>query len=321
MKDVVQKIYVGLDIAKESIDVCILPKREHFTISNDPQGFRQLMKRLPRQVERIVMEPTARFGRGVLLALQKKDYPVCSINPRQIRRFAQALGFLAKTDKIDAFVNAKFAEAVAVKPAQPVDRQRLKLADLETTRKQFVDDIVRYKNRMQGAEKSMQTMYRSIIRQIKTQLNKINHDIQQLVAQHPSWQAIVEILRSVKGVGQVTSYTLVAKLPELGCISNRAIAALLGVAPFNRDSGYYRGQRRTGGGRKDVRDVMHMAALVAAHHHPEISLFYQRLLGKGKLKKVALTACLRKLIVILNAKVRDYLAQQDEGTRPASFAL
>jgi transposase len=308
-----EKYYVGLDISKDFIDVCILPALEQFRISNDSAGFKCLIKRLPEQVERIVMEPTAKYSRQVLKALQDKHYSTCTVNPRQIRRFAQALGLLAKTDKLDAFICAKFASLVEPRNDKPVDMQRQKLSDLETTRQQFVSDIVRYKNRMSGADKTLKSLYQTVIRQLEKQLKKVNEIIKQLVAQQAAWQQLVDFLMSVKGIGQVTAYMLLAKLPELGHVSEGAIAALVGVAPFNHDSGYYRGQRKICGGRKEVRDVLHMATLVATRHNPAIKPFYSRLLSKGKLKKVALIACQRKLLVILNAKVRDFIAGKIEA--------
>ena len=259
------------------------------------------------------MEPTAKYGRQVLKALQDKHYRTSTVNPRQIRRFAQALGLLAKTDKLDAFICAKFASLVEPRNDKPVDIQRQKLSDLETTRQQFVSDIVRYKNRMSGADKTLKSLYQTVIRQLEKQLEKINEIIKQLIAQHTSWQQCVDFLMSVKGIGRVTASMLLAKLPELGHVSEGAIAALVGVAPFNHDSGYYRGHRKIAGGRKEVRDVLHMATLVATRHHPVIKQFYTRLLSKGKLKKVALIACQRKLLVILNAKVRDFLAGKVEA--------
>ncbi len=306
MKQSTHKCYVGLDIAKDFIDVAILPSQQHVRVPNNPQGFRELIGQLPRTVERIVMEPTGKYGRAILKTLQAKHYCVCAINPRRIRRFAQAMGLLAKTDQLDAFVCAQFARLVDTKPTASVDPHRERLADLATTREQLVGDIVRYKNRTEGADNTLKLVYASIIHALEQQLIHVNTLIKNLIAEHPAWQALVKHLLLVKGIGEVTAHLLLAKLPELGQVSAGAIAALVGVAPFNQDSGYYRGQRKITGGRKSVRDGMYMATLVATRHHPTIKAFYQRLLSKGKAKKLALIACQRKLLVILNAKVRDF---------------
>lgn len=305
MKQTTVKSYVGLDIAKDFIDIHVLPQNIKTRVPNNKKGMKDLLKFLPCNIESIVMEATGKYSRLPLSSLQDKALPVTQCNPRQIRRFAQATNFLAKTDKIDAYICALFAQKMTPKPSLKVEKKRQALADLEKQRLQFTQDLVRYKNRAHGADKATQRTYQKFIKMTQKEIEKIKSKISQLIAENEEFQALRDVVSSAKGVGEIVSAALVAKLPELGKVSRNQIVALVGVAPFNCDSGYYRGKRRTFGGRKELRDLLHMAALVATRHNPVIRRFYQSLLARGKKKKVALTACVRKLIIILNAMVRD----------------
>ena len=240
----------------------------------------------------------------LMIALAAAGVPAARLNPRQVRDFAKATAALAKTDTIDARVIAHFAEAIKVEPQAVPDQQSRELSALLARRSQLVDMITAEKNRLNTADKVVQGSIRATIRSLERQLGKIDHELAEVIKQSPLWQEKAEILQSVQGVGRVVSMTLLAGLPELGAVDNKAIAALVGVAPFNRDSGSFRGKRMVWGGRAKVRAALYMAALSATRWNPVIRQFYERLLAKGKPKKVALTASMRKLLVILNSMLR-----------------
>ena len=299
--------FVGIDVSKHRLDVHILPQGETFAVSTDKAGLRRLVERLGGLDDAlIVLEATGGLETAAAEALQAAGLAVAVVNPRQVRDFARATGLLAKTDKLDAAGTARFAEAVRppVRPlASPEQRH---MADLMARRRQIVTMITAENNRLRRSPRALVgRRLRAHLGWLEKALAFIDEALAQAIRDHPAMRAKSHILQSAPGVGTVTSQTLLAALPELGRLSRRRVASLVGVAPFNRDSGTFRGRRTTWGGRAEVRATLYMAALVASRHNPLIAAFYQRLRGEGKKPKVALTACLRKLLVILNAMLRD----------------
>jgi len=312
----------GVDVAKQHLDLCWLTHEKR--VPNDPQGWSEAVElfRLD-QVDVIVMEATGGLERGLLLALQEAGLVVMRINPRQARDFGKAMGHLAKTDRIDARILRDFADVLARHDkrerfiAPPNDPQRELLRALMVRRRQLVEMRVAEGHRLEAALKPTKRMILSSVKFIEKQIAAIDKEIDRHI--DDNFGDLQEILRSVKGVGAVTTLTLVAALPELGRLDRRAIAKLVGVAPLAHDSGKHRGKRSIWGGRGDVRHVIYMAALVARSHNPVIKPFFERLTAAGKPPKVALVACMRKLLTILNAMVRDN--KQWEASRAVIAAL
>jgi len=300
------EIYVGIDVAKEQLQVAVRPGGEAWAVTNDPTGLRDLVKRLAASKPAlVVLEATAGMEMPVAAALAGAGLAVVAINPRNAREFARATGRLAKTDVIDAHVLARFGEAVKP-PLRPLpDAATQELNALVTRRHQLVEMLTAEKNRLgQAVAKAVRTGIQEHIRWLEKRLADIDRDLADAIGRTPVWREKDELLRSVKGVGPVLSTTLLAGLPELGSLGRKQIAALVGVAPLNRDSGRYRGKRMVWGGRARVRTALYMGTLVATRFNPVIRAFYERLLTAGKPKKVALTACMRKLLTILNAMAR-----------------
>lgn len=298
--------YVGIDVAKEQLQVALRPGGETWTVTNDRPGLRELVKRLvARKPALVVLEATAGMEMPAAAALAGAGLPVVAVNPRHAREFARATGRLAKTDVIDAHVLARFAEAVKPSPRPLPDAATQELNALVTRRHQLVEMLTAEKNRLaQPAAKAVRAGIQEHIRWLERRLANIDRDLADTIHETPIWREKDELLQSAQGVGPVLSTTLLAGLPELGTLGRKQIAALVGVAPLNRDSGRYRGKRRVWGGRARVRETLYMSTLVATRFNPVIRDFYQRLLGAGKPKKVALTACMRKLLTILNAMAR-----------------
>ena len=300
------EIYVGIDVAKEQLQVAVRPGGEAWAVTNDPTGLRDLVKRLAASKPAlVVLEATAGMEMPVAAALAGAGLAVVAINPRNAREFARATGRLAKTDVIDAHVLARFGEAVKP-PLRPLpDAATQELNALVTRRHQLVEMLTAEKNRLgQAVAKAVRAGIQEHIRWLEKRLADIDRDLADAIGRTPVWREKDELLRSVQGVGPVLSTTLLAGLPELGALGRKQIAALVGVAPLNRDSGRYRGKRMVWGGRARVREALYMGTLVATRFNPVIRAFYQRLLAAGKPKKVALTACMRKLLTILNAMAR-----------------
>ena len=298
--------YVGIDVAKEQLQVAVRPEGKAWSVSNDPTGVRDLVKRLAASKPAlVVLEATAGMEMPVAAALAAAGLPVVAVNPRNAREFARATGRLAKTDIIDAHVLAQFGEAVKP-PLRPLpDTATQELNALVTRRHQLVEMLTAERNRLaQAAAKAVRAGIQEHIRWLERRLATIDRDLASAIRQSPVWREKDELLQSAKGVGPVLSATLLTGLPELGTLGRKQIAALVGVAPLNRDSGRYRGKRMVWGGRARVRGTLYMATLVATRFNPAIRPFYQRLLAGGKPKKVALTACMRKLLTILNAMAR-----------------
>lgn len=303
-----KSIVVGIDISKDRLDVACLPVSVQplTSFDNDAQGHAKLSAVLKALAPRlIVLESTGGYQRLLVAALAAAGLPVVVVNPRQVRDFARALGILAKTDALDALVIARFGEQVnpAIRPIP--DAESALLVDLLARRRQLVEIRTAESNRLaQAVTTRIKASIRAILTAIEKQIQAIDEDLDTRIKRSPAWQEKEDLLTSVPGIGKLTARTLLACLPELGDASRQAIAALVGVAPINRDSGMMRGQRTTWGGRKIVRSALYMAALVATRYNPVLKAQYARLVAAGKAKKLALIACTRKLLVILNAMLR-----------------
>jgi transposase len=307
-----REIYVGIDVSKRSLDVCILREDTHqeggesFVVSNDQEGVQKILSRLEgASVELAVMEATGRYERLAATMLAASSICVAIVNPRQARDFAKAIGRLAKTDKIDAFVLARLARAVEPITSVIPEEEAQHLQGILARRRQLIEMLVSENNRLKMASKPLTKRIRAHVQWLEKEIERIDGDLDSAIEENAAFKANEALLRSVPGVGRVLSRTLLAELPELGTISHRRLCALVGVAPFNRDSGQRSGKREAWGGRAPVRTVLYMSALVATRHNPHIKEFYERLLSAGKPKKVALVACMRKLLTILNALMRD----------------
>ena len=314
--------YVGIDVAKEMLDVALRPTGERWRVAHDAAGLEQLVARLQALAAapaRVVLEATGGLELELVAALAAAALPVVVVNPRQTRDFARATGTLAKTDALDAAVLAHFAEAVRP-PLRPLsDAQTQTLRQLLTRRRQLVGMLVAEGQRLTRAGAAVRPGIEAHLAWLEHERSELEDELRQTLQQRPVWRERDQLLRSVPGVGEQLSLTLLAELPELGRLNRRQVAALVGVAPFNRDSGRLRGRRTIWGGRARVRAVLYMGALSASRHNPVIRAFYQRLLAAGKPKKVALTACMRKLLVILNAMLKHH-TPWDERTAHLSHA-
>ena len=299
-------IFVGIDVSKDRLDVHIRPSGRTVAAQRNGTCLEQLVAEL-RQLAPplIVLEATGGFETTVAAALAGAHLPVAVVNPRQIRDFARATGRLAKTDALDAQVIAMFAERIRPDPRPLTDADGRALAELVARRRQVVEMIGMETNRLhQVRNPRVQRMLRATLKTLTEQLAELDRDIDDIIKRSPIWRAADDLLTSVPGVGTVTAHTLIADLPELGQLDRRCLAALVGVAPINRDSGLMRGKRTIAGGRSDVRSALYMATLSAIRCNPVISKHYRSLAERGRPKKVALIACMRRLLGILNAIVR-----------------
>ncbi len=304
-------ISVGIDVAKHQLDVALHPNGEAWSVSNDERGINTLVKRLQAVTPNlIVLEATGGLETAAASALTVAGLPCAIINPRQARDFAKATGQLAKTDRLDAGVLAQFADRIRPTPRPMPDPETKALSDLMSRRRQLIEMVTAEKNRLQSTPPGWRADVQSHITWLEGRLARLHKKLEARIKASPTWRVNDEILQSAKGVGPVLSTTLLADLPELGTLNRKKIAALVGVAPFNRDSGTMRGKRTVWGGRAQVRAVLYMGALAATRHNPVIKAFYTRLLAAGKAKKVALTACMRKLLTILNAMIKNQTAWQ-----------
>lgn len=298
---------VGIDVSKGRLDVAFSDERSSLGVDNDPTGHAQIVGALKEAGPScIVIEATGGYERLIVAELSAAILPVAVINPRQARDFAKATGRLAKTDAIDAKVLALFAMAIQP-PVRPLDDQQTQVfSELLTRRRQLVQMRVAESNRLaQARDRRVRKSIDGVLKLLDRQIASIDHEIDQHIQTSPIWKEKEQLLLAVEGIGPTTARTLLADLPELGKASRQEIAALVGLAPFNRDSGTMRGQRTIVGGRAPVRSVLYMATLTATAHNPVIRNHYQQLLARGKRKKVALVACMRKLLIILNAILRD----------------
>ena len=298
-------VQVGIDVSKASLDVAIEPSHERWQVANDEPGIQQLVERLKRLVpERIVLEATGGYELPALAALGCAELPAVAVNPRQVREFAKAIGRLAKTDVLDAQLLAQFA--AAVKPAlRPLpDTATRELAGLLARRRQLIEMRTAETNRLSMAVDQVRPEIREHLRYLDKRITQLDSDLHDRLRASPLWRDKDNLLQGIPGVGPVLSVTLLADVPELGSVSHAKLAALVGVAPFNTDSGKRTGERHTWGGRAAVRGVLYMATCTAVRHNPVLRTLYQRLVGAGKRKKVALVACMRKLLTICNAIIR-----------------
>jgi transposase len=302
-------MFVGIDVAKAELVVSVVPSVERFSVANDERGVRTLVERLrPIAPHLIVLEATGGYELLAVAALVAAGLPALVVNPRQVRDFAKATGQLAKTDRIDADILARFADVV--RPAlRPVpDEHAQELEALLTRRRQLLEMLQAERNRtgqvFGKGKRLVKKSLKSHIAFLERELRMTDTDLGEMVKASPAWRERDELQQSVPGVGPVMSRTLLAALPELGCLSRREIAKLVGVAPLSRDSGTMRGRRFVQGGRSSVRAVLYMAALVATKRNAAIRVFYTRLVAAGKPKKLALVACMRKLLTMLNTIVR-----------------
>ena len=300
--------WIGVDVAKESLDVAWShgDQWRRLTVANDRTGLASLISQLPPASEaRVVVEATGGYERALVTILVEAGYRTAVVNPRQVRDFAKALGILAKTDRIDAVVLAQFGRQVEPRILEEDPAQRAELTQLVSRRRQLIDLRTMESNRLEHATaRAAQKSIRHVLKLLDKEVGELEAAIAGLLESDDDWRGKISLLSSAPGVAQVTSATLVAEVPELGRLNRQAIAALVGVAPFNDDSGRHRGQRHVAGGRASVRRVLYMAALSARRCNPTIRAFAQRLSAQGKKPKVIITACMRKLLVILNAMVK-----------------
>lgn len=301
--------FVGIDVAKRSLEVCIQPQGKPFMLDYDLQGLRQLLDQLPEPGTcLVVVESTGGYHRRLVAELVDAGHHAAVANPRQVRDFAKGHGILAKTDRIDAVVIARFAQQVRPRVVPPSHEKQAELQQLVTRRRQLVALRTAEKNRLETTTvPSVRKSIRRVLDLLNKQIEKIEKEILDSLESDHDWKGKADLLRSVPGVGPATIASLLAELPELGLLNRQEVAALVGVAPFNRDSGQFRGRRMIWGGRADVRSTLYMAALSARRCNPVIRNFARRLEEAGKPLKVVLVACMRKLLVILNTLVKNQL--------------
>jgi transposase len=304
-----ENVFVGIDVGKYHVDVAFSDEGEVSQFKNGDIGIEEILHLLEgKRVGLVVMEASGGYERQMLASLLGAGIPAVAVNPRQVRDFAKALGKLEKTDAIDARVLSQFARSV--RPAvRPRPTQELaEVQDWLTRRRQLVEMMVAEKNRSQQAKGGVLKSIRAHIDWLKKRIRDSEKELGDMLKNAPEWNAEVEVLDEVKGIGRVMAMMLLGAVPELGSLNRKQIAKLVGVAPLCRDSGTLRGKRTCWGGRADVRACLYMAALAATRFNATIKDFYRRLLAAGKLKKVALVACMRKLLTILNARIRDHRA-------------
>ena len=301
-----QDIFVGIDISKSRLDVAIAPGKQTFNCPNTEDGIQKLVRRLEKIHPQIVLlEATGGYEFLLVAALRAAGLPACFINPKNVRNFARSAGITAKTDRLDAQVLALFAERLRPQPRTLPDERQQELKQLLTRRRQLLEMIQMEKNRLDPTPSArVKQSLQQTIQSLEAQLAALHQEIDDFFQQQPLWQDLEKTLTSALGIGHLSALMLIAYLPELGRLNRKEIAALVGLAPFNRDSGQMRGQRQIEGGRSRLRQALYMATLVATRYNPVIQDFYQRLLEKGKAKKVAIVACMRKLLTILNAMVK-----------------
>jgi transposase len=298
-------IFVGIDVAKAHLDIAVRPTGEQWRAPHDAPGLAALVDRLASLAPTlVVLEATGGREVGLVAALVAAGVPVAVVNPRQVRRFAQAVGQLAKTDALAAQLLARFADVVRPTPRPIPDAEAQRLSALLARRQQVVAMITAERQRFETAVPAVQVRIRAHLHWLEAEVADLDRQVQEAVQASPAWREREDLLRSVPGIGPTTAYTLLADLPELGRLHRKAIAALVGVAPLACDRGALRGRRLIGGGRARVRSVLSMATLVATRYNPVIRAFYTRLCAAGKPKKVALVACMHKLLLILNAILR-----------------
>ncbi len=307
MEQQTEETFFGIDVSKTALDLAQWGKKEVVRYENDATGIAAMVAMLLAEtaVTLIVVEASGGFEKAMVTELAAVSLPIVVVNPTRVRNFARAKGQLAKTDQIDARVIADFGQTIRpeVRPLRTTDQQLIKA--LVTRRRQLINMQTAEKNRRTSINPDLLPGLEKHLAWLKSELAEIEQEINHWIDKNVQWRETRKRMESVPCVGAVTSFTLLAELPELGTLSRQKIAALVGLAPFNRDSGRFRGRRHIFGGRSDVRSVLYMAALSGIRHNPALKAFYERLIARGKLFKVAITACMRKLLTILNAIVRD----------------
>lgn len=303
------RYYVGVDVSKERLDVAFRPASRRCWFPNNLDGIDGLVRRLlEERPALVVLEASGGYERPAAAALAARGLAVAVVNPRQARDFAKATGRLAKTDALDAESLARFAEAVRPEPRVLPDEETLLLSEILDRRRQLIGMLVAENNRLCAtASEPVRRRIRMHVRWLEKEISHTDGELEETIERSPTWRENEALLRSVPGVGPVLARTLLAELPELGVLSHKRLSALVGVAPLNFDSGTLRGRRMVWGGRARVRSTLYMASLSATRHNPTIRAFYERLVAAGKPKKVALIACARKLLSILNAVMRDHV--------------
>ena len=291
--------FIGIDVSKAKLDIADSAKSFKDQIRNDDEGIAGLLNQLPKPGScLVVLEATGGYQRKLVIALTDAEHIVSVVNPRQVRDFAKALGILAKTDKVDAYVIARFGEMVRPRAVAKTNKKQDELDQLVTRRRQLIVTRTAEKNRQgQAASKSVRKSIQRLLDHINKDIKRIDAEINKLVQSDDDWKNRMELLKSVPGIGEITSTTLVAELPELGKLNRKQISALVGLAPFNYESGTLKGKQRIYGGRKSVRSALYMAALSAKRFNPAIAAFAQKLKEQGKPAKVITVACMRKLLV------------------------
>jgi transposase len=298
--------FIGIDVAKDKLDIAVLGETKASQVTNDEKGIGGLIKKMKAlDPELIVVEATGGYQRGVVLGLYEAGLRVAVVNPARVRQYARACGQLAKTDKLDAFNLAEFGKQVRPRQYEAKSEAGRYLSALLVRRKQVEEMLKAEKSRLRTVHAEMRSSLERMIKVLKDEIKCLEGELDGFMKEHGDWQGQEQILCSAKGVGRVTAATLLAELPELGKLDRKKIAALVGLAPMNSDSGKKRGYRKTKGGRSEVRSALYMSTLVATRYNPLIQAQYQELLRRGKVKKVALTACMRKFLTILNAMMRD----------------
>lgn len=304
MEQPMQGIVVGIDVSKARLDVAAAG--EFWSVTNDFEGIGKLVGRLKALLPSlVVVESTGGLERGVIAELSAAGIPIALVNPGRVREFAKSIGLLGKTDKIDAGLLVRFGEGTKPKSTQLPSSEEQQLSAWMTRRRQVVDMLTMEKNHLSSSHPATQASIQKILDILQQELDNLNRQIDDFIDLYPDFHQKEDILRSAPGVGPVTAAILLADLPELGSMDRKKVAALVGVAPFNNDSGRHRGKRRVKGGRPSIRKVLYMATLSATKHNPVIRSFYQHLLSLGKVKKIAIVACMRKLLTFLNAMIRD----------------
>lgn len=297
---------VGIDVGKSFLDIHIFERNLHWQIENNPVQIRKLATRLSRyKLARIIIEATGGYERSLAAELAERELPIVIVQPMKIRQFANAQGVLAKTDKIDARIIAQFGAIMEPQPRPLPSPEIRHIRDLLARRRQLMESRTQEINRNHRATNPLARSHNRMIKFLNKEVEWIDTQLEKCVAKVDQWKRTSEILLSAPGIGNGVAYTLLGELPELGQLSNKKISALVGLAPFNRDSGLSRGKRRIRGGRAPIRTVLYMAMLSAIQHNPTMKQFYEKLVAQGKHKKVAITACMRKMVVILNTMVRN----------------
>jgi len=300
-----EKIYVGIDVSKPILDVYVLPCNKYMQFTNDARGIKKLISKMASFSPAIIqMEATGGYEKAVAQSLSDNGFAIAVTNPRQIRDFAKALGKLAKTDQIDAETIAMFAEKMQPKETILCNANQQKMADLNARRRQLIEMITMEKNRLDKTSKELKPSIQRIIKILEKELEAINKALQELIVNDVEYSRKNTLLQSIKGVGPAVAASMIADLPELGQAPSKQISALAGLAPYNRDSGAMRGKRTIWGGRASIRCSLFMATLTAIRYNAQIKCFYERLCCAGKKKKVAIVACMHKLLIIMNAMVR-----------------